>query len=47
MRIQFSYTGEKERTLGKEYGIRQGAIANTLREHIENLRNIIGNRLET
>ncbi len=41
------YRGEKGRTLGKGYGIKWGAIGNTLGEKhvkcIENLRNIIWN----
>jgi hypothetical protein len=32
----------KGKTLGKGYGIKQGVIGNSLGEHIQNLRNIIG-----
>jgi hypothetical protein len=31
----------KGRTLGKHMGFKQGAIGNTLGEHMENLRNIL------
>jgi len=37
-----TYIGEKGRILGKTYGIKGGAIGNTLGEHIANLWNILG-----
>jgi hypothetical protein len=37
-----TYIGEKGRTLGKTYGIKQGAIGNTHEEHIGNLGNMKG-----
>jgi hypothetical protein len=40
------YVGEKRRTLGKGYGLKGGAIGNTLGEHIQNFRNNVGNTLK-
>jgi hypothetical protein len=37
---------QKGRTLGKGYGIEEGVVGNTFGEHIDNLKNIIGNICE-
>jgi hypothetical protein len=42
-----SYIGEKGRSVGKPYGIKWGAIGNTLEEHVVNSRNNFENTLET
>jgi len=44
--LRVRYVGEKRRTLRKGYGLKRGAIGNSVREHIASLQNFLRDPLE-